>query len=75
VIMPLWAGNSRVTRAPWEGALQSSEQLVACPPQFRSFSPKVLPQAAKNVAVDLGVRGLAFGDIYGAQSLECRKTR
>jgi hypothetical protein len=31
------------------------------PPQFRSFSPNVLPQTAKNIAVELGVHGLALG--------------
>jgi len=38
-----------------------TEQPVARAPQFRSFSPNVLPQTAKNIAVELGVHGLAFG--------------
>jgi hypothetical protein len=29
-------------------------------PQFRSFSPNVLSQTAKNIAVELGVDVLAF---------------
>jgi len=37
------------------------EQPIACEPQFRSFSPNVLPQTAKNTAVEPGVHGLAFG--------------
>jgi hypothetical protein len=37
------------------------EQPFARTPQFRSFSPNVLPQTAKNIAVELGVHSLAFG--------------
>ena len=37
------------------------EQPIAPAPQFRSFSPNVLPQTAKNTAVEPGVHGLAFG--------------
>jgi hypothetical protein len=37
------------------------EQPIARAPQFRSFSPNVLPQVTKNIAVELGVYGLAFG--------------
>ena len=37
------------------------EQPIARTPQFRSFSPNVLPQTAKNIAVELSVHGLAFG--------------
>ena len=36
------------------------EQPVAHAPQFRSFSPNVFPQTAKNIAIELGVHGLAF---------------
>jgi hypothetical protein len=36
------------------------EQPTARTPQFRSFSPNVLPQTVKNIAVVLGVHGLAF---------------
>ena len=37
------------------------EQPIARAPQFRSFSPNVLPQMVKNTAVEPGVHGLAFG--------------
>ena len=37
------------------------EPPIARTPQFRSFSPNVLPQTAKNIVVELGVHGLAFG--------------
>jgi hypothetical protein len=37
------------------------EQPIAHAPHFRLFSPNVLPQTAKNIAVELGVHGLAFG--------------
>ena len=37
------------------------EKPIAHTPQFRSFSPNVLPQTAKNIAVELSVHGLAFG--------------
>ena len=40
------------------------EQPIARAPQFRSFSPNVLPQTAKNTAVELGVHGLALGDKF-----------
>ena len=40
------------------------EQPIVRAPQFRSFSPNVLPQTAKNIAVELGVHGLAFGDKF-----------
>jgi hypothetical protein len=36
------------------------EQPIARAPQFRSFSPNILCQMAKNTAVELGVHGLAF---------------
>jgi len=38
--------------------------IIACTPQFRSFSPNVLPQMAKNIAVELSVHGLAFRDKF-----------
>ena len=37
------------------------EQPIARAPQFRSFSPNILPQTAKNTAVEPGVHGLALG--------------
>jgi len=40
------------------------EQPIARVPQFGSFSPNVLPQTVKNIAVELGVHGLAFGDKF-----------
>jgi len=40
------------------------EQPIARAPEFRSFLPNVLPQTAKNFAVELGVHGLAFGDKF-----------
>jgi hypothetical protein len=62
------------------GCIVIVEQPISRAPQFRSFSPNVLPQTAKNIAVELGVHGLTFGPggrggIHGAQSHECRKTR
>ena len=35
------------------GSVVIMEQPVAHAPQFRSFSPNVLPQTAKNIAVEL----------------------
>ena len=43
------------------GCIFIMKQPIAHAPQFRSFSPNVLPQMAKNIAVELRVRGLAFG--------------
>jgi len=43
------------------GCIVIMEQPIARVPQFRSFSPNVLSQMAKNIAVELGVHGLAFG--------------
>jgi len=37
------------------------EQPIVRAPQFRSFSPNVLPQTAKNTAVEPGVHDLTFG--------------
>jgi hypothetical protein len=52
------------------------EQPIARAPQFRSFSPNVLPQTAKNIAVELGVHGLALGSLQrvsDTSKLEFRK--
>ena len=46
------------------GCIVIMEQPVAWAPQFRSFSPNVLPQTTKNIAVELGVHGLTFGDKF-----------
>ena len=43
------------------GCIVIMEQPIACMPQFRSFSPNAFPQMGKNIAVELGVHGLAFG--------------
>jgi len=43
------------------GCIVIMEQRIARAPQFRLFSPNILPQPAKNFAVELGVNGLAFG--------------
>jgi len=43
------------------GCIVIMEQPIPRAPHFRSFSPNVLPQMAKNIAVELGVHGLAFG--------------
>jgi len=43
------------------GCIVIMEQPIAHALQFRSFSPNVLPQTAKNIAVEPGVHGLAFG--------------
>jgi hypothetical protein len=37
------------------------EQPIARAPHFRSFSPNIPPQTAKNIALELGIHGLAFG--------------
>jgi hypothetical protein len=42
------------------GCIVIVEQPVAHVPQFRSFSPNALPQTTKNIAIELGVHGLAF---------------
>jgi len=46
------------------GCIVIMQQPIARAPQFRSFSPNVLPQTVKNIAVELGVHGLAFGDKF-----------
>jgi hypothetical protein len=43
------------------GHIVIMEQPIAHAPQFGSLSLNVLPQTAKNIAVELGVHGLAFG--------------
>ena len=43
------------------GCIVIMEQPIARAPQFRSFSLNVLPQTAKNIAVELGFHGLVFG--------------
>jgi len=55
--------GEKLTRyeSPLRGCIVIMEQPIACVPQFRSFLPNVLPQTAKNIAVELGVHGLAFG--------------
>ena len=50
------------------GCIVIMEQPIAHAPQFRSFSPNVLPQMAKNIAVELGIHGLAFGDKFMAHN-------
>ena len=47
------------------GCIVIMEQPIARTAQFSSFSPNVLPQTAKNIAVELGVHGLAFGTNSG----------
>jgi len=44
------------------------EQPIARAPRFRSFSLNVLPQTVKNIAVELGVHVLAFGDKFMVHS-------
>jgi hypothetical protein len=46
------------------GGIAIMEQPIAHAPQFRSLSPNVLPQTAKNIAVEVGVYGLALGDKF-----------
>jgi hypothetical protein len=43
------------------GCVVIMEQPIVRAPQFRSFSLNVLPQTAKNTAIELGDHGLAFG--------------
>ena len=42
------------------GCIVIMEQPIARVPQFRSFLLSVLPQTAKNIAVELGIHSLAF---------------
>jgi hypothetical protein len=46
------------------GCIVIMEQPIARAPHFRSFSPNVLLQTAKNIAVELGIHGLTLGDIF-----------
>ena len=57
-------GNVVVGENSVRGCVVIMEQPIARAPQFRSFSPNVLPQTAKNTAVELGVHGLALGDRF-----------
>jgi hypothetical protein len=50
------------------GCIVITERPIAREPQLRSFSPNVLPQTAKKIAVELGVEGLAFGGKHGART-------
>jgi hypothetical protein len=43
------------------------EHPIARAPQFISFLLNVLPQMAKNIAVELGVHSLAFGGKFKVQ--------
>ena len=62
MVMLLWARN--MLRELGERCVVIMEQPIARAPQFRSFSPSVLPQTAKNTTVELGVHGLALGDKF-----------
>ena len=46
------------------GCIVIMEQPIARAPQFTSFSPNVLTRTSKNIAVQLGVHGLSFGDKF-----------
>jgi len=43
------------------GCIVIMKQPIACAPQFRLFLLNVLAETAKNIAVELGIHGLAFG--------------
>ena len=47
-----------------KGCIVIMEQPIAHATKYRSFSPNVLPLTAKNIAVELGVHDLAFGDKF-----------
>jgi len=71
----MWKGDNAVVgekltryKSSVRGCIIIMEQPNAHMPQFRSFSPNVLPQTVKNIAVDLGVRGLAFGGKFMVHS-------
>jgi hypothetical protein len=49
------------------GRIVVMEHPIARTPQFRSFSLNVLPQTAKNIAVELGIHGPAFGGKFKVQ--------
>ena len=50
--------------SPVRGCVVVMQQPIARAPQFRSFSPNVLPQTAKNTAIELGIHGLALGEKF-----------
>jgi hypothetical protein len=50
------------------GCIVIMEQPIARAPPFRSFSPNVLPQTAKNIVVELGVHGLTFKEKFMVHS-------
>ena len=63
----MWKGDNAVVgekltryKSSVRGCIVIMEQPIACAPQFRSFSPNVLPQTTKNIAVEPGIHGLAF---------------
>jgi len=47
-----------------KGFIVIMEQPIAHATKYRSFSRNILPQTAKNIAVEFGVHGLAFGDKF-----------
>jgi hypothetical protein len=49
------------------GRIVIMEHPIARAPQFRSLSLNVLPQTTKNIAVELGVQGPAFGGKFKVQ--------
>jgi len=55
--------GEKVTRyeSSVRGCIVIMQQPIARVPQFRLFSPNVLPQTAKNIAVELSVHSLASG--------------
>jgi hypothetical protein len=52
------------------GCIVIVEQPIACAPQFRSFLLNVLPQTAKNIAIELSIHGLAFGSKFIVHNAE-----
>jgi hypothetical protein len=46
------------------GCIVIMEKRTVRAPQFRLFLSNVLPQTAKNTAVELGIHGLAFGSKF-----------
>jgi len=58
------------------GCIFIMEQPNVHAPQFSSISPNVLPQMAKNIAVEPCVHVLAVGDKFMVHNpSECQKTR
>jgi hypothetical protein len=49
------------------GRIVIMEHPIARAPHFRSFSLNVLPQTAKNIAIELGVHGPAFRGKFKVQ--------